>query len=502
MFNPKQRGARGAMNPLLLSKLAELRNVSLERATTLRERANARDQTEQRWIASALQELDVAHEELRVVEEELHNQSDELSAVYGTLELERRRYRDLFEGAPEAYLVTDSSGVILEANQLACRLLNIEPHFVTGKPLSLYVWGDDRELMRNVLALLTSNGEASSFELHVRARGATAPISTSASVRRAREEGGGVSALRWILHERRTNARTESHRVNGSDTADGGDSEATGTPTESAPPIEEPDTETLRRLEIELARERQARTGTERELERRNEQLAFVAHELRNPLNTTAGWLEILNHENDSVASRQHVMSVLTRNVKMLACMVEELIDETRVVQDLVVLDCEAADFRALLERVCEDARGLAHAKQLKFSCEIDPLIGSLWCDAYRVQQALGNVIGNAIKFTSGEGGSVELAATIRGDMLECTIRDTGPGLASEHLESIFDPYIRVNARGTSTGLGLGLNIARKLIELHSGTLTAESDGLGHGATFRLRLPIAAIGGGSLPRLT
>jgi PAS domain S-box-containing protein len=188
------------MNLLLLSKLAELRSVSLERATNLRERASSQDQAQQRWLSVALQELEVAHEELRVIEEELHTQSEELTSAYGALELERRRYRDLFEGAPEPYIVTDPSGVVLEANHLACALLNIDSAFVIGKPLALYVWGEDRQLMRDVLDLLIATDEVSSFELHMRPRGAAAPVGATASVRRAQDEGGNPAGLRWILH--------------------------------------------------------------------------------------------------------------------------------------------------------------------------------------------------------------------------------------------------------------------------------------------------------------
>jgi PAS domain S-box-containing protein len=201
------------MNPFLLSKLAELRSMSLERATNLRERASSQDQTERHWMSLALQELDVAHEELRVIEEELHTQSEELTSAYGALELERRRYRDLFEGAPEPYIVTDASGVVLEANHLACGLLNIDSAFVIGKPLALYVWGEDRQLMRDVLDLLIATDEVSSCELHMRPRGAAAPVGATASVRRARDEGGNPAGLRWILHEHHRARGNGTHRA-------------------------------------------------------------------------------------------------------------------------------------------------------------------------------------------------------------------------------------------------------------------------------------------------
>jgi PAS domain S-box-containing protein len=471
----------GAMNPLLLSKLVEIRNVSLERATSLRKRANAKEQPEQHWMSEALEELDVTHEELRVVEEELHAQSEELSAVYGALEQDRSRYRDLFEGAPEPYLVTDTAGVVLEANQLACRLLNIESVFVIGKPMGLYVSGADRALMREVLSLLNSTSERSSFEIQLRPRGASEPVDVSAMVHRARENNGRSSTLRWILHEQRA---ARDHGVFGA--------RSSAVPKSEAPHAEQvtaPEND-LKQLEVDLAREQVRRIEAERELKRRNDQLAFIAHELRNPLSTTAGWLEILNQDGTGVASRRHVLGVLSRNVKTLARMVGELVDRTRVVQGLV-LDCEDADFPALLARVSDDARGMAQLKRLQFTCEIDPSVGIVRCDAYRIQQALSNVLGNAMKFTSSDGGMVQLFAAVRGDMVECMVHDTGPGIAAEYLKTIFEPFIRVNARGGSAGLGLGLNIALTLIELHGGSIAAESDGAGHGATFRIRLPLA-----------
>jgi len=469
------------MNPLLLSKLAELRNISLERATSLRERANAKEQLEQRWMAQALEELDVTHEELRVVEEELHTQSEELSAVYGALEQDRGRYRDLFEGAPEPYLVTDTDGVILEANRLARRFLNIDGTFVIGKPISLYVWGEDRALMREVLNLLNSTSERSTFEMQLRPRGASQPVDVLAVVQGEREHAGSSSlSLRWILREQRA---ARENGVLGSKPDDVSNPHAR--PAGQAVAAET----YLEQLEADLAREQLRRMEAERALQRRNDHLAFIAHELRNPLSTTAGWLEILNQDRTGVASRRHVLGVLTRNVKTLARMVGELVDRTRIVQGLVVLDYEETDFAALLERVCDDARGMAHSKRVQLTCEIDPSIGVVRCDAYRVQQALNNVLGNAVKFTSGDGGKVQFFATGRGDMVECVVHDTGQGIAAEYLKTIFEPFIRLNPRGGSPGLGLGLNIALTLIELHGGSITAESAGAGSGATFRIRLP-------------
>jgi signal transduction histidine kinase len=465
------------MNPVLLSKLSEIRNVSIEHARNLQDRRGAKDPSEQQWMSSVLRELEVAHEELRIVEEEVQSQSEELSASYAALEYERRRYRELFHDAPAPYLVTDGTGIVLEANRLAGRLLNTDPHVVIGKPLAVYIWDGDWQVLLDVLALGLCTSEILKVELQLKPHEAAMSIRAMASVRRECTQAGVPCGLRWILHERDfirmvRRAPAGSHGI------------------EPRPLAED----RVQQLEHELARETLKRTAAEKALEQRNARLAFVAHELRNPLNSAAGWLEIMNQTDAGVASREHILDVLKRNIKTLGRMVEELVDQTRVVQGLVVLECQRIDCRALLEQVCDDARGLAHAKHLNFTCEIDESIGLLRCDAYRLQQALNNVLGNAIKFAPSDHGAVRLTAKFRCGMLECTVSDSGPGISREHLDTIFEPFIRVGACGTSTGLGLGLSIARKLIELHGGSLTAESEGIGQGATFLIQVPVAGPG--------
>jgi PAS domain S-box-containing protein len=472
------------VNPLVLSKLSEIRSLSLERVSGLRATAAAATKPlEPHWMSHALQELDVAHEELRVVEEELHAQSEELTAAYGALEYERRRYRSLFEGAPVPYLVTDCSGIVLEANRFACKLLNIEASFIVGKPITIYVAGDDRRLMREVLGVVVSSAEVTSFDIRLWPRRASTPTNVSVTVRRTAGQGTELQSLRWILQPMRPAQHGIAPSATPRDTSEAADDLALelagNTPA------------WRQSLERELADERMRRATAELALTRRNEQLAYVAHELRNPINAASGWLELLASTDDA-AARERAIQVLSRNLKSIAHMVNELVDQTRVVRELVLLDWYDTDFRALIDRVCQDALGLAHSKRLSFNCEIDPRIGVVRCDAQRIQQALSNIVSNAIKFTP-PGGSVLLTASLRGAELECEVRDSGPGIASEHLQTIFEPYMRIDATGASTGLGLGLHIARKLVELHGGSIAAESKGIGHGATFRIRVPVNGL---------
>jgi PAS domain S-box-containing protein len=188
------------MNRLLLAKLAKLRNVSVERTTTLRQRVNTTE-PDRAWIAQALEELDVAQEELRVTEEELRIQSAELSAVYGALDRDRRRYRELFDGAPEPSLVTDAEGVVHEANRLACQLLGLEPRFLMGKPLDVFVWPDDKPRARALLRDIGRTSEVLTFNLRLKPRGAAEARAVSIKVRRTRGDDERALAIHWILRE-------------------------------------------------------------------------------------------------------------------------------------------------------------------------------------------------------------------------------------------------------------------------------------------------------------
>lgn len=470
------------VNPAILSKLSKLRGVSLERVTHLRAKATSTRPVGEPWISAALQELDVTHEELRVVEEELHAQSEALATAYRALEHERSRYRSLFDGAPVAYLVTDCSGIVTEANGLACKLLNIELSFILGKPIAVFVAAEDRRMMREVLGVMVSTAEITTCELRLWPRQATESANVAVTIRRSPCRGPGAATLRWILQSIRPSRDdlVAVHEI----------AQATKSLTSlkamsaRARSIQS----WLQPILRELTKEREQRLVAEDVLARRHEQLAYVANELRHPINAACGWLELLVNEDSSAESHERVAEVLSRNLKAIARIVNDLADQASLVQKPVLLDCCETEVRALLERVCDDALGLAHAKRLSFSCEIEVGNETVFCDRHRIQQALNNVVGNAIKFTP-PGGNVLLKAALRAGWLECDVRDSGRGIAAEHFQRIFEPYVQIDARGATPGLGLGLHIARKLLELHGGTLAVESKGLGFGATFRIRVP-------------
>jgi len=169
------------------------------RAGGLHSRA-ATDSGDVFWIAEALQEVDTAHEELRVAEDELQAQADGLVALQAAFDFERRRYRELFLDAPEAYLTTDAYGSIVEANRRASQILAISGRSIVGKPLSVFVADSDRRAYRDALATAAGSDTTARFELSIASARAAEPLRVTASLRRSHDRESASVQLRWIFY--------------------------------------------------------------------------------------------------------------------------------------------------------------------------------------------------------------------------------------------------------------------------------------------------------------
>lgn len=409
------------------------------------------------WMLEALQELDTAHEELQVAEEELEAKADELQSTQRALQLEREAYHELFDAAPDAYFVTDRYGVIRRANVRACELLQVPPAFLTGKPLAVFSGEADRRVLCDMLTLLCSSPGPMTFELTITPRGSAEARKIAASVARGSPAADG-SDLRWIIREQRAPGDAHSRSE-------------------------------IERLSRDLADERARRAIAERKVEARNRRLAYVCHELRNPLLALGGWLDILKQEADP-RGRDEIAEILLGNVRVMSVLVEELVDKTRVDEALLELTLQDVDLGELLRRLCEEFRVIAGARQVELRAEVCASVGRVRCDSLRIRQVVINLLDNASKFTPA-GGHIELHAEGSGEGIEISVCDNGRGIAHDKLDKIFEPFVRVEAEQAGVGLGLGLNIAQRLVELHHGSIVAQSSGLGLGATFRVRLPRA-----------
>jgi signal transduction histidine kinase/CheY-like chemotaxis protein len=225
--------------------------------------------------------------------------------------------------------------------------------------------------------------------------------------------------------------------------------------------------------------------------QRKDEFLATLAHELRNPLAPIRTGLAILKAPRPEAIAR--VVAMMDRQLGHMVRLVDDLLDVSRVSRDKVTLQRERVRLRAVIDSALETSRPLLDAAkhQLIVTVPAQPLW--LEADATRVAQIISNIINNSAKYTP-EGGEIRLIVEPLGAEVAIHIADNGIGIPREMLTKVFDLFAQVgDAMDRSQGgLGLGLSLARKLAELHGGSITADSDGLGRGATFTVRLPLAA----------
>lgn len=223
----------------------------------------------------------------------------------------------------------------------------------------------------------------------------------------------------------------------------------------------------------------------------KDEFLAVLSHELRSPLNPILGWSSLLQSQKLNETKTAYALGAIQRNAKLQSELIEDLLDVSRILRGKLSLNVAPVDLTATIQAGMETVRLAAQAKSISVQTVLEPNVGKVLGDSTRLQQVIWNLLSNAIKFTP-EGGQVNICLEQLGSVAQITVSDTGKGIHADFIPYVFD-YFR-QADGTTTrkfgGLGLGLAIARHLVELHGGTVEAESPGVGQGATFTIRLPL------------
>jgi len=225
----------------------------------------------------------------------------------------------------------------------------------------------------------------------------------------------------------------------------------------------------------------------------KDEFLATVSHELRTPLNAVLGWARMLGSKQLPPGRANHAIAVIERNASALAHLIDDLLDVSRIVAGTLHLAPQAVDLGAVAQAAVDAVQPLAASKHVRLTFVPDPTaIDTVTGDAGRLQQIIWNLLANAIKFTA-EGGRVDVVIQRSKDQMEVKIVDTGQGISPDFLPHVFERFRQADGAGAQrhAGLGLGLAIVRQLVELHGGTVDAASQGVGRGATFTVRLPIA-----------
>ena len=248
-----------------------------------------------------------------------------------------------------------------------------------------------------------------------------------------------------------------------------------------------------RRAECErdelLVREQAARGEAEAANAAKDRFLAAVSHELRNPLAAILSWASLLRGARVDDGTMRRAVDATERNARCLARLVDDLLDVSRIVTGKFRLEAHATQVVPVVEAAIETVAPAADSKHIAVDRAIDPQVGLVWADPDRLQQVVWNLLSNAVKFTP-EGGRIGVHLARVGGHVELAVTDTGRGIAANVLAHVFEPFWQAEAGDRRMGgLGLGLGIVRHLVELHGGTVAAESGGPGRGASFKVTLP-------------
>ncbi len=399
-----------------------------------------------------------ALEELRVAGEELRTQNEELVAAREEVEGESRRYQDLFEFAPDPYLVTDPSGMIREANRAAAVMLNVDRFFLTGQPLLAYLTRGHHRPYSALLRRLRSEKAGTERRTDVWAKPLkTAPIAVDITAAPVRDLRGRLTGIRWLLRDITERKKAELALAEYSE-----------------------------RLEETVEeRTRELRQATER-LSRQDRLAALgqlsgsMYHELRTPLATIGASAHFLSRklEDSDGKVREHLERIET-TVQRAGRIIQSFLDLTHARETKV----DRIDIRA----IAADATAACDIPAtVKVAFDLPEREVPINADRDQLQIAFRNLVDNSVEAMHGEGRLTVSVHRAPDGQAEVSFTDTGPGIDPECLSRIFEPLFSTRPEG----IGLGLSIARTLVGKHGGAIEARSEP-GQGATMTIRLPSA-----------
>ncbi len=250
--------------------------------------------------------------------------------------------------------------------------------------------------------------------------------------------------------------------------------------------VEARERDALRQAEI-------ARAQAEQASQSKDEFLATLSHELRTPLTAILGWVRMLGTGKLDSQAQKKAIDVIERNVKAQAQLVEDLLDVSRIISGKFRVEVKSVQPSTVIDAALDALRPAADAKEIRLQIVADSAAGPVLGDFHRLQQAVWNLLSNAIKFTP-KGGRVLVELARVSSHVEISVTDNGIGIRNDFLPYIFNRFSQADASPTRTygGLGLGLAITKSIVELHGGSIAAASSGEGRGATFTMKLPLAA----------
>lgn len=415
-------------------------------ANDLRKRAEERARASEAKPQEPLlpEQAQVILHDLRVHQIELEMQNEELRRVQAEVEASRERYFDLYDLAPVGYFTLSEQGVILEANLAAAELLGVERGALVQQPLPRFILPEDQDIYYKHRKQLFETGTPQICELRFKKK---------------------ESAPFW--------ARFEATVVED---------------CEGSPVCRTVISDITEHKQVEAVI-KQAKETAEAANQAKDQFIAVLSHELRTPLTPVLAMVSALQAQEDLPAHLRSDLQLIQRNVEMESALIEDLLDVTRISRGKIVLQRETVDVQDCLQTALEICQSAIKIKRLEIRLEFHAAQHYVSADPARMRQVFWNLLSNAVKFIHEEG-RITLRTRNVGDRLQIEIVDTGIGIDPEVMPRIFNVFEQgdQNKIRQFGGLGLGLNIARAVVELHQGRLTAFSEGKNKGATFTVEL--------------
>lgn len=366
------------------------------------------------------------------------------------------RYRRLFEAARDGILILDAATLeITDVNPFMTELLGYSHDEFLGRELWQIGLFSDKEVSRTVFRELQMTGYLRYEDL---------PLETRHGERREVEfvsnvyEEGGHQVIQCNIREIAQRKRMEEEN----------------------------------RLLLQNCRLANAEADTTNDI--KDEFLALLSHELRTPLTAILGWSTMLTDGDLDERTSKSALESIVRNAHAQKQLIDDLLDTSRIITGKLRLDLRPVELAPIIEDVIESMRPAAEARNINLQTIFDSRTGAISGDPDRLQQIIWNLLTNAIKFTP-QSGYVQVRLEITASHVEIKIADMGQGIAPDLLPHIFDRFRQSDSTSTRRhgGLGLGLAIVRQLVELHGGTVTAMSPGVGKGATFKVKFPLLSV---------
>ncbi len=398
---------------------------------------------EREELRNRLEEAEGALRALRAGEVDAVVVDAESECIY-TLEVPDRTYRLLIEQMPHAAATLTEEGAIIHGNRRFCALLDRPPHALIGKPLQSFVDPARRAALEQQLKQCLAAPVTVEVELQPPSGLSLPPLHLGLT---ALEEGARGTCL--LLEDL-----------------------------------------TQQRYVQELERTQEALRAADR---MKDEFLATLAHELRSPLAPIRNALEILKLDDSSPATREMSRGILERQVQLMSRLLEDLLDVSRISRKKLELRKQRVSLESVLDAALETSRPVMEAAGHKLAVRLPPDPVFVEADPVRLAQVFANLLNNAAKYTT-DSGRTWLGVAREGGEAVVSVKDSGIGIAADMLPHLFEIFSQAEPalERSQGGLGIGLSLAKGIVDLHGGTIEARSGGLGRGSEFIVRLPLAA----------